>query len=440
MSIKKPKNSNYAAIIVDIKTLVPLEKCDFVQAAIILGNQVIVSKDVQVGDVGIYFPLECQLSKEYLSNNNLYRKKELNVDNTKTGYFEENGRIRCVKFRGHKSEGLFMPMESINFRTTDHEEFTLGTEFDEVNGTEICRKYVIVVKNTSGTPGSRTDRKSKKAESKIIDGQFRFHNDTSMLYKNLHNIKPSSLISITYKLHGTSAITSKLLCKKPISWYEKLFKFIGLNIETTHYDYIYSSRTVIKNKELNPNANHYYGEDIWGKASKQLEPFLLNGMTLYYEIVGYLSTGAMIQKNFDYGYVLPSDGSYQLGVHYGIYIYRITYTNDEGNVFEFSAKQVQDWCTKNGLKAVPQLFYGYASELSDERMTEDNWRNKFLQTVKDKYNEKNCYMCMHDVPEEGCVIRVEGINFEAYKQKSNAFYGLETKNLDKGEVDLESEN
>ena len=80
MKINKPKNENYAAIVVEIKTLIPLEKCDNVQAAIIMGNQVIVSKSVKIGDVGLYFPLECALSKEYLSNNNLYDKNLPNSD------------------------------------------------------------------------------------------------------------------------------------------------------------------------------------------------------------------------------------------------------------------------------------------------------------------------------------------------------------------------
>lgn len=47
MSLKEPKNKNYCATVVEIKTLVPLDGCDFVQAAIIMGNQVIVSKDVK---------------------------------------------------------------------------------------------------------------------------------------------------------------------------------------------------------------------------------------------------------------------------------------------------------------------------------------------------------------------------------------------------------
>ena len=55
-------------------------------------------------------------------------------------------------------------------------------------------------------------------------------------------------------------------------------------------------------------------------------------------------------------------------------------------------------------------------------------------------NEHNCCMCNNTVPEEGCVVRIEGLEFEAYKQKSNRFYERETKNLDLGEINIEDEN
>ena len=202
--MKKPKNENYAAIVVEIKTIIPLEKCDNIQGAIIMGNQVIVSKDVKIGDIGLYFPLECQLSKEYLSNNNLYNKPELNVDNTKKGYFDENGRIRCQRFRGHKSEGLFMPIESMDsfLPYPEFEGLEIGTCFDELNGIPICSKYVVKQNKTPGQPGSKKNKSIKKHESKLVENQFRFHQDTSLLYRNLHRIEPNSLISITYKMHG----------------------------------------------------------------------------------------------------------------------------------------------------------------------------------------------------------------------------------------------
>lgn len=189
MKLNKPKNENYAAVVVEIKTLIPLEKCDNVQGAIIMGNQVVVSKDVKVGDIGLYFPLECQLSKEYLANNNLYNKPELNVDNTKKGYFDENGRIRCQRFRGHKSEGLFMPLISINYFLdySEFEKLEIGNSFDELNGTPICSKYVVKQNRTPGQPGSKKTKSAKKYESKLVENQFRFHQDTLCVdfYRNV---------------------------------------------------------------------------------------------------------------------------------------------------------------------------------------------------------------------------------------------------------------
>jgi len=439
MKLKKPKNSNYAATVVQISTLVPLENCDNVQAAIIFGNQVIVSKDTKIGDIGLFFPLECQLSKEYLSSNNLYRKSELNSNPDKKGYFEENGRIKAVRFRGHKSEGLFMPIDSLRFTfgsigavTINYSEYlSLGNDFDEFNNIEICRKYVVKHSRTPGLGNNKKNKNLKKYESRLVDGQFKFHEDTSQLGKNLHKIEADSIIAISYKIHGTSGISSKILCKKKLTWYERLLKFIGVNIVDKTYDYIYSSRKVIKNEFLNPSPNHFYNEDIWGAAHNKVKGFLQDGMTFYYEIAGYLSNGGLIQKDYDYG---QKPGEFE------VYIYRITYTNPEGKVYEFSTLQIQDFCKRNGLKSVPLLYYGYAGEFSDERLGRDKWLSKFHETIKSIYNDKECYMCSTKVPEEGVVIRIEGLEFEAYKQKSYSFLERETKLLDKGESDIESEN
>jgi hypothetical protein len=437
MEIKKPKNENYAATVVEIKTLIPLEKCDNVQGAIIMGNQVVVSKEVKIGDIGLFFPVETALSKEYLKVNNLYRvhkdKPNLNSDTTvKGGYFEENGRIRCAKFLGHKSEGLFMPIESLYF-IYDREGIypKIGDCFDELNGTPICSKYVVKTNRTAGQPGSKKTRDTKKYESKLIENQFRFHQDTSMLYRNLHRIEPNSLISCTYKLHGTSGISSYVLCKKKLNWVENLLSK-WFKIENSEYDYLYSSRKVIKNEELNPNAQHFYNEDIWGIAHNEVKDFLQKGMTFYYEIVGFLPNGGAIQKGYDYG-CEPTK--------HAVYIYRITSTNVDGKVIEFSAKQVQDFCKKNGLNAVPQLYYGLALDFAPYGPSDGiNWSDGFLERVKHEYNEKDCYMCSNKTPEEGCVVRIEGNDLQVFKCKSNRFYELETKQLDKGEVNIESQD
>ncbi len=139
MKFKKPQNENYCATIVDIKTLVDLPDCDNIQGAIIFGNQVIVGKDSQVGDVGIYFPAETQLSHEYVSKSNLYKHSPLNEDEEQKGYIENNRRVRTMKMRGNKTCGLFMPLESLSF-CFNIKDLKVGDTFDEIKGTKICNK------------------------------------------------------------------------------------------------------------------------------------------------------------------------------------------------------------------------------------------------------------------------------------------------------------
>lgn len=426
--LKKPINENYCANIIEIKHLIPLENCDNVVSTSIQGNLVIVSKDVQVGDVGIFFPVETKLMPQYLSNNNLYRKSELNVDKEKKGYFEENGRIKCIKFRGNQSMGLFMPLESLDY-LKHREKLEVGDEFDHIKDDMICKKYVIKEQRRSEL---KTGKVHKKKVSRLVDNQFRFHIDTANLGKNLWKVKPNNVISCTEKIHGTSCILSRIICKRKLNPIEKVLKFLGVNINDKEYSNIISSRKVVKNDDMNKVHNHFYNEDIWTIASKKLEHTLLDGMTYYFEIVGYLPSGGMIQKDYDYG---CKPGEFES------YIYRITYTNFKGNVFEFSAKQVQDWCREHGLNSVPQLYYGYAKDLFDLVIPYEEeipqWQNAFLERLTQKYLNKKCKYCNNDVPNEGIVLRIESNYIEALKWKSFNFLERETKQLSKGEDNIE---
>ena len=441
MKLKTPKNANYCATVVEIKNVIPLNGCDFVVGTSIMGNHVITGKDTKLGDKGLYFPVETKLSSDYLKNSNLYKDSTLNANPNQKGYFELNGRIRCVKFKGYPSEGLFMPFASIDFACVRPESPRLGDSFDELNGIPICEKYVPKSTKHPNIQGPGKKGKGRIArESKLIENQFRFHDDTSQLYRNLHMIHPEDLISITYKIHGTSFIASNILCKKSLKWYEKILKKLGIQIIDTEYSNVYSSRRVIKNSELNPDAQHYYNEDIWGIANTEVLPFLQKGMTIYGEAAGFLPGGGYIQNGFDFD---CKPGEHKL------FIYRITMTNPQGKVFEFSMRQVQDWCKEKGLIAVPLLYYGYAKDafmniyhlFEEPENFEEKWQAAFLAEIKAKYNEKDCYICKNPkTPEEGAVIRLEKNELQAYKCKSLRFLEKETKALDKGESDLETEN
>jgi hypothetical protein len=120
-------------------------------------------------------------------------------------------------------------------------------------------------------------------------------------------------------------------------------------------------------------------------------------------------------------------------------------TNIDGKVFEFSAKQVQDWCKMNGLKAVPERYYGKAvlmfnwieqgySPDYDESLS---WEENLITFFIEKYLEKDSTLNIKSMPEEGIVVRIEKSDIEAYKLKSFRFYELETKENDAGETNIE---
>ena len=98
-----------------------------------------------------------------------------------------------------------------------------------------------------------------------------------------------------------------------------------------------------------------------------------------------------------------------------------------------------EYCYSHGLNHVPVLFYGFASEFNavDSFEDEEHWRNRFLESLIESYTEKDCYMCKNKVPEEGVVIVKEQEIFEPFKLKSFAFLERETKELDKGQENID---
>jgi len=166
-------------------------------------------------------------------------------------------------------------------------------------------------------------------------------------------------------------------------------------------------------------------------------------MTVYYEIVGYLPNGGYIQKGYDYGCIPPAQGEkYQYGVHFEVLVYRVTLTNVDGNVHEFSAREVQQWCKSCGLQCVDQYYYGYAGSLYSDLDPDEHWNENFLQKLANDKNfnmELNSPTCKNKVPHEGIVIKIENMKSEAFKLKCFKFLDAEGKALDKGESNIEDE-
>lgn len=268
---------------------------------------------------------------------------------------------------------------------------------------------------------------------------------------------------MSYKIHGTSGISARVLCRHPLTWKQKIAKWLT-GEEFNVYDGIYASRTVIKNKYYNRAVNPgFYGVDVWKEADKVVYPKLEKGMTAYYEIVGYLPNGNYIQKKYDYGCIPPSivrkfppeedrpyyisnpDGThtfYKEGTHFKVRIYRLTYTNVDGSVFEFSPHQVQYWCKKVGLTPVEECYCGLAKDLYPDLDPANHWNENFIDRLS---NDKRFYMemdsphCKNKVPHEGLVIKIDDGVTRAFKLKCFRFLNKEQELLDKGESNIEDE-
>jgi hypothetical protein len=436
MSIAAPKNPNYCATVVALKDFVDLPNCDNVKAALIFGNSVIVGKDAQASDVGLFFPVETQLSKEFLSNNNLLRKSAqtaecTNSDPAASGFFEQHGRVKAIKFRGHKSEGFFLNLNCLSYLGAYLGDFSVGVSFDAIGDHSICQKYVPKM-----NPARQREARGRlpRLEDAIVENQFRFHFDTENLRRNVHKIQPEDFISISAKWHGTSVVVSKSLVKNKLAWYEKLLKKIAVRIEESSYGLVYSSRRVIKG--VNGEARQvksFYTSDVWGAVAQEVENKIPDGFTLYGEIVGYTPDGAAIQKGYHYGCV---------GSGHRFLVYRVTYTNPSGYVVELPWLQMQEFCQKWGLEMVKTLYYGRASEwVSFHQGDIFEWQKELLQRLEATYvTDEMCAENGGKVPEEGIVVSVERLNSrDSYKCKNWKFLEFETKQLDTGQADIEME-
>lgn len=436
-------SENYKGTIVKISNLRKHSNADRLQCTNIFGNNVVVGLNTKEGDLGIFFPVESALSAGFIYENNLSSKADLNKDTKIKGYFGTHGRVKAQTFRGEKSMGLWLPIDSLNYLNIKDETLKEGLELDQYNGLRICSKYIPHTNSTSVSSKRNTGKAYKKRESKIIANQFKFHYDTSHLGKNMHRIQPDDIISISWKLHGTSAIAANILCKNPRSKSLKFFswlseKIVGKPMYNDTYQYVYASRKVVKN-EFVEDKQHYYSYDLWTEVGKKsFDGKLHRGESIYYEIVGYTRDGRMIQKGFDYG--CDPIGNLDKP-QYKVYVYRITNTNIDGlNTIDLDWGQLKERCKELGVEYTPEIYYGRAGDfILDGRTDYSEWNNDLLSKFQEYYiKDQDSIFCTNKVPEEGIVLRKEGLYLEAYKLKSFRFMEYESKQLDENIIDIET--
>lgn len=448
--ISKDSDINYLAKVVNIKefTKHPDPEIQRLKCCQVDGFNIITGIESTEG-LYVYFPVMSQINPQFLSYDNLFRDKDKNANpEAKPGYFSDNCKVTIIKLRGVVSEGFIIPLIALQNFILDNFNISLdteeGTEFDTIEHEGKTFQFVKKFERT-GSQGSKNNSggprtKSTKKYNKLVEGQFRFHYETTVIRKCPWVIKPEDIIHISEKVHGTSFISANVLCKTKLNLIQKIYKFITKD-NLYGYDNIYSSRKVVQNPNYNTTKNSgYYGCDVYGEANKIIAPILEKGMTIYAEIVGFTPNGGYIQKNYDYGCTSPKNGEYIYDENFKIKVYRITLTNVDGIVHEFSTPEVQTWCKNHGLVPVNQYYFGKASDLYPEISNSEDWTKDFIDKLANDKNfnmEKNSPTCKNKVPHEGIVIKIEDMKSHAFKLKCFSFLDKKQRDLDKGVDDIE---
>ena len=467
----------YKAYITVLTNVRKHPNADRLLLADVFGNTVCVSTDYTEGQLGVYFPTDGQLSVEFAEKNNLVRKKD-DAGNNIGGYMDPDKRnVTAIRLRGEKSDGLFLPISALNYCYAHGDasiELRAGDVIDGlVNGHEICCKYIprSNIRRGTVTEGNRT-RKKKVATAPL----FKEHADTEQLAYNLGAFKPGDYIEITLKMHGTSQRTGALpvlqgyndspLCELRNAWrkmWHALFK-VKTPFEEEHngepiYDYGYVSgtrRVVLENYE-----GGFYGDNQFREQhSKIFEGKLWKGETVYYEVVGFTTSGAPIMSSASNSKLQDKEFIKQYGKEtvfsYGckpvvsidcddlqsdIYVYRMTMTNPDGEVVEYTPDFMRYRCEQMAVKTVPVFWRGFVPEFEDRIYVDRNENGECDEgevTYTKPIDAGEWVMKMaerfYDGPDpvgkthvrEGVVVRI--INrpkFAAYKHKNFSFKVLE---------------
>ena len=437
----------YNIYITKVKNIRPAENADRLNLCEVFGNTTVVDKLVNEEDLYLYLPTDGQISVEFGEANNLFRKKD-DAGNNIGGFVDPVKRnISAIRLRGNKSDGLVLPLSSLS-SFGDVSGLKEGDIVTVFNGHVIAEKYIPRRPDPSRARSAGNKTRKKKVPTAPL---FAEHADTEQLPYNLGAFKIGDEIEITLKMHGTSQRTGYLPVLKGYkrTFLDWLFRREGKPI----YDWGYVSgtrRTVLDNYD-----GGYYGSNEFREPhSKMFEGKLNKGETVYYEVVGFTTNGTPIMSSANNAKLQDKEFIKQYGKEtvfsYGcfptghtdydnitprsqsdIYVYRMTMTNEDGFVVEYTPDFMRYRCEQMGVKCVPTFGKAIVSEDRlhfvapdgydhDYRIGDGTIGDMILKLAEEYYDGPDPIGKTH--VREGVVVRITNRpKFSAYKHKNHDF-------------------
>lgn len=419
----------YEAIICRITNVRKHPNADRIQLANAQGCQVVVGLDVREGDLGVFFPIDGQLSVEYATANDLVAGVDSEGNRT-GGFFDKQRRVRVQNFRGEKSEGYWASVSSLmflgyvdvfttyNMSYATTPTFREGDRFTEISGVPICNKYY-----TPATLARKAGGQGKLAKANKF---FAKHVDTEQLRHRIDEVPDGSVIYLTTKLHGSSHRVGRVLEKSALSQ-TRLQRLLRRPVKhTEEYTVLNGTRNVVLS-DVAANSGYYGSDEFRYNAVRDWSDHLHDGEVVYGEIVGYTTSGQSIMGSHKTDSLKAIKKQYGPSITYKygqlegtckFYAYRITKVGPDGNVVELTWPQVKQRCKSLGVSCVPD-------EVGSPFIYDSSQRDTLIKDLTELVERPSVLDSSHI--EEGVCLRVEQsdgkINF--FKHKSYTFGVLE---------------
>ena len=247
-------------------------------------------------------------------------------------------------------------------------------------------------------------------------------------------------------MHGTSQRTAYLPILKGYkrTIWDKLFGREGTPI----YDWDYVSGT--RRTVLDDWDGGFYGSNAFRKQHHdKFVGKLHKGEEVYYEVVGFTDNGTPIMgvgnnkkldKDFVKQYGETTTFSYGCDCaeqawkedrgqdpdkpHSDLYVYRMTMTNEDGDVVEYSPDFMRYRCEQMGVKCVPEFVHEFIPDqerLDSMALT----AGEYVKGVAEQYYDGPDPIGKTHVREDVVVRIINRPKFCAYKHKNFAFRTLE---------------
>jgi hypothetical protein len=383
---------------------------------------VVVSKDHFEGEIGIYFPPDLQLSEEYCHANDLIARFDESGKKIGGGYFNHKRRVTAQRFKGVRSDGIWMPLNSLAYiddpKINSFEVGQVISYWQRSDGENfpLCQKYF----------SEKTAIIRQQAQRKIEPlADFPKHRDTEQLIHVIGEIPAGAKIIISEKLHGTSHRVGNVEVYHKRTWLQKAINhfakvFGKAPYPETTYAVVHGTRNTIVSRE----KEGFHGKEDFRFDAVGEVTFPKNTI-VYGEIVGYANGKPIMPphnaKDFkDIAKMCGQEFVYSYGVepdHATFIAYRVTQKTN-GVWRDLNWDEFVTFCKQYRIKHIHAI----------EAFVYDGNQELLFEVVKNCAEENKGWTLSQyaNHPSEGVVLWVETTSgVIRYKYKSFAFKVME---------------